>query len=765
MRILFDFRSFQISQERGIGRYILGLAEAMTELENVSISVLLSENLSAVEFDEKFRRKICVYSIENFSNYEIAENFDFFFKGNFFDYRGLEEYIYPVEVITKCNKVVGILHDLIPLIFSKNYLNTLELKKEYIAQFELMKYATHFFCNSDCTALDGQKLMNRPADYFTTIYGGADYNKFQSPNSHKEYNGKERKNNIVFIAGADKRKNFHGAAKAFAKAWETGKIPADAKLYLICKSDEWFIKEVQNEIADSKAKIGEQIVITGFIPDNEVVKLLSTAKASIFPSFYEGLGLPILESYIAGTPCFASNISATREFVNVESSFNPYNNDEIKEIIIRIFNDEAFCKQSLAFGRKLVERINWQNAAKTTVKKLKELVIQKKENEKIAIFSVLPPQKTGIAPYSYKLHTADIKKYDVLSDIATLQDYQNLISDKYNNIFPVNFFDYAALINDYFGKVFVIGNSEHHLTSLENAVKSKGEKNRWLYLHEAFVFFAFFPLLNFDINKIKSFAADWYPEYLKDISDLTNCGQVYDVFITNEIYGIRPLINMTGIRKLFVNNEKAAQLIRKELTDEEFSSLHIEILFHPIENLQNVSAINLKDNKKQVVVGSFGIPDKTKMTEEIISAVEILNKSGHNVKLVLAGYNTASVKTKDYNFLEIYDSPNTEKLYSLMKSVDLAIQLRPDSHGESSGCVAQLLGLGQNVLTNKSFVSGDIAQYCHIINGRPAVADLAASILKAVQNKKRYNNEELTDKYGFSQLSEILYSKILQNRD
>lgn len=765
MRILFDFRSYQISQERGIGRYILGLAEAMTELENVSISVLLSEKLSAVEFNENFRKKISIYSAENFSNYEIAENFDFFFKGNFFDYRGFEEYMYPAEIISKCNDVVGILHDLIPLIFSKNYLNTPELKKEYIAQFELMKYVSHFFCNSECTASDGQKLMNRAADYFTTIYGGADYNKFQSPNSHEEYKGKERTNNIVFIAGADKRKNFHGAAKAFAKAWETGKLPADAKLYLICKSDKWFIQEVQNEIADSQAKIGEQIIITGFIPDNEVVNILSTAKASIFPSFYEGLGLPILESYIAGTPCFASNISATREFVNVESSFDPYNNDEIKKIIIRIFNDEDFCKQSLAFGRKLVERINWQNAAKITVKKLKELKTRKKENKKIAVFSVLPPQRTGIAPYSYKLHTADIKKYDVFSDIATFQDYKNLISDKYNNIFPISFFDYAALMNDYQGKVFVIGNSEHHLASLEKAIESKREKNRWLYLHEAFVFFAFFPLFNFDMEKIKSFAADWYPEYLKNISSISSGSQIYDIFMKSKIYGIRPLINMTGIRKIFVNNEKAAQLIREELTDEEFSSLHIEILFHPIENLQNISAVNLKNNKKQLVVGSFGIPDKTKMTEEIISAVELLNEAGHNIKLVLAGYNAASIKTKGYNFLEIYDSPNTEKLYSLMKSVDLAIQLRPDSHGESSGCIAQLLGVGQNVLTSKGFVSDDIAQYCHIIDGHPIVADLAVSILHAVQNKKIYNNKVLANKYSFSKLSEILYNKTLQYRD
>ena len=115
------------------------------------------------------------------------------------------------------------------------------------------------------------------------------------------------------------------------------------------------------------------MIVTNYISDEEMVSLLSTARASIFASFYEGLGLPILESYAAGTPCWASNVSATREFVPAECSFDPFDSASMVAAIERIYSDDAICARSLEFGRRLIQTVNWNTAAEKMRQKLEEL--------------------------------------------------------------------------------------------------------------------------------------------------------------------------------------------------------------------------------------------------------------------------------------------------------------------------------------------------------------------------------------------------------
>lgn len=757
MRILFDFRSYQISAKRGIGRFYLALCEHMLKIGGFEASFLVSKNHD-LDIPDSIVNAGRMYLLEEFEQYNDIDEFDFLFKGNFFDpnCRFLDT-LYPPEVLSKCKKIVGIMHDLIPLIFSANYLNNSASQKDYAFNNEALQLVNHFFANSVCTKEDCAKFGNIDKKDITVIYGGADIENFHTKNSDKDYVSKERKNYIIFVAGADLRKNFHGAAKAFAIAYESGKLPEDAQIYIVCKSSEWFVEQVSKAIEGYRAQIGKQIIITDYIEDNELIKLLENAKASIFPSFYEGLGLPILESYVAGTPSFASNISATKEFVLPECSFNPYNEKEVVETIINIFNNPKLCEASLQFGRKLLKKINWENAALITIKKLKELQKQDNRIKKVAVFTPLPPEKTGIAIYSYKTHIISQDKYDIISDIHSLNDYASLLNNgTVNNIIPYNSYRFTHLYRNYIGKIFVLGNSQHHSMSLQEAIKTKGEDNRMLYMHEAFIFFAFYPMFNFNLEKIKNFIIKWYPYLKNELPKIHNISEIYGLLREKNVCGIRPLLAMTGIKHIAVNNNFAKELIENEIKNS--SDIKIHTLFLPIEDFNMVHPADLKRKHNEYIVGSFGMASNVKHTDLLVMAIDELNKKNYPIKLLLAGYDIT--KYLKHNNLQsdniiIKDNPSDEELLSLMKGVDCAVQLRKNPHGESSGCIAQLLGMQQKIITNEGFVSDEFAKYCHFVPQDTTIEEIKTAIKETLSSKQIRNN--LPEKYSYANLAQKLY--------
>ena len=154
------------------------------------------------------------------------------------------------------------------------------------------------------------------------------------------------------------------------------------------------------------------------------------------------------------------------------------------------------------------------------------------------------------------------------------------------------------------------------------------------------------------------------------------------------------------------------------------------------------------------------MPSITKCTDKLILAVQELNRRGYCIKLLLAGYKADQwLKDNRYNAkdlnIETIENPNDEMLLALMKSVDLAVQLRLSPHGESSGCVAQLLGMNQKILTNKGFVSSEVEEYCTLVPEDCTIEELKQGILSALSRPLSKN--ELANKYSYANLSDKLY--------
>lgn len=382
VRILFDFRIYQYAYNRGIGRYIYDLVRYILKNDKnneLETSIFLKREIQNFpEFDEKYNIKFYFY--EDLDKYNFKEKFDFWFFDDFMvaqkmgDVNCFFDNLFPEKLRNNSKKIVGIAYDLIPVVFSKEYFLNKIFKTKYILLLETLKVVDHLFAISDFTKNEYIKHLKIDEYKITNIYGSSDLEKFRSKNSNKEYFSKDRTNNIICVPANDKRKNAQGLIGGFSIAYNSGKIPKDSKLYICCYMHDEFQKMLEEIIIESRLTNNE-VIITGFISDVRLINLISNAKATVFPSFYEGLGLPIIESYACGTPSFASNRSSTKELVLPECGFNPYDNRDIADKIIKAYNDEELCKKSLEFGRKLIrEKFNWDVISNAVIDKLKELI-------------------------------------------------------------------------------------------------------------------------------------------------------------------------------------------------------------------------------------------------------------------------------------------------------------------------------------------------------------------------------------------------------
>lgn len=372
MRILFDLRISQILHNSGVGRYITGLVNAILKQKNnnqifIIFDKEMSNNLLNIDYDKVDE----IYYFQDLNKYNFKEKFDVLFLDDFLFYAKIKninyffDELFPEKIRNNTKYIVSILHDLVPFIFAKDFLNDPLIRSKYILAFETHKIVDHFFTNSLSTKNDGIKYMNRPETDFTNIYAGI--NKIFLENN-KEYIYQKRLNNIICVMPAsDRKKNVIGSVAGFTIAYNNNQIPKDSKLIICGSYQQNFLKELES----IKNLPKNNIILTGFVDDKELIEYITTAKTTIFSSFYEGLGLPILESYACGTPCVASNVASMKELVLKECSFDPHNYNDIASKIKNIMNNEDIALKSLNFGKDLIKmKMNWDIIANKVLLKL-----------------------------------------------------------------------------------------------------------------------------------------------------------------------------------------------------------------------------------------------------------------------------------------------------------------------------------------------------------------------------------------------------------
>jgi len=179
------------------------------------------------------------------------------------------------------------------------------------------------------------------------------------PQSQEKIRALKEKWNIrgpYFLSvGSVPRKNIEGIIRAFARA----RIPQESVLVMTCRMELEKYQSLAHDLG-----VGERVLFLKHLNDNELVTLYAGCQCLLFPSLYEGFGLPILEAMQCGVPVITSHLSSCPEVAGDAAIFvDPRKSDEIAHAIEQISGDRALRAALIEKGLNRVKLFHWDKVA------------------------------------------------------------------------------------------------------------------------------------------------------------------------------------------------------------------------------------------------------------------------------------------------------------------------------------------------------------------------------------------------------------------
>ncbi len=122
-----------------------------------------------------------------------------------------------------------------------------------------------------------------------------------------------------------------------------------------------------HEVIETREDLGlqERVHFVGLVPDRDLIGLFQGATAFVFPTFYEGFGIPALEAFAMGTPLVCSNTSCLPEVCgNAAEYFDPYNQADMAKAIKRVVESPERQEELIAKGKEQLQKYSWDSMAK-----------------------------------------------------------------------------------------------------------------------------------------------------------------------------------------------------------------------------------------------------------------------------------------------------------------------------------------------------------------------------------------------------------------
>jgi len=267
-------------------------------------------------------------------------------------------------------KRVMTIHDLAPFAFPKMYIKA-ALSDRLIGNIAI-KNVDKIISVSKSTKEDLIRYFNAPKEKIEPIYLGVD-EKFKVLDIKQIKNFKEEYNLnfpfILYLAAFRQRKNIPTLIKAYyllRKEGFTHKLVLAGR-----KSDEY--KKILNLV--KKLKLEKDVIFTGFISDDVLPVLYNAADLFVFPSLYEGFGLPPLEAMACGCPVITSYTSSLPEVVgDAGLTVNPTSTSELKDAMKTVLNNSDLMTEMGKKGINRSKEFTWKRCAENTLNVYKEVL-------------------------------------------------------------------------------------------------------------------------------------------------------------------------------------------------------------------------------------------------------------------------------------------------------------------------------------------------------------------------------------------------------
>jgi glycosyltransferase involved in cell wall biosynthesis len=361
----------------------------------------------------------------------------------------------------------------------------------------------------------------------------------------------------------------------------------------------------------------------------------------------------------------------------------------------------------------------------------------------VAMVGVAPPTRSGIATFNQAILAGLPAEIDFFGDFSTIDDVERMAdavaaAPSLVRVFSESAFLDALQLNSYRAAIFILGNSDQNVFALRASrlAEAAGVKNILFYAHDPFLFNLYLGSIGADRQRFRQEMIAAYggqPLQERAIDGLSWPPDLRE-FFRNKWLTLRPLLRGRKVAGLIVNSVAARELIEAEVQDLPPRDA-IHVLFHPILPLTRTASA-ASGGKNRFRIGTFGIPDPVKRTERILAAWRRIKTTMPDAELILAGYFASAYAAENSldageSGLNIVDSPSEAELLNLMASIDVAVQLRSENRGESSGIVHQLLGLHRRVIVSAHGSYRDLGDAVIQIPPDASEATIAEAILNS----------------------------------
>lgn len=229
-----------------------------------------------------------------------------------------------------------------------------------------LEHAAHIIAISEATKRSYVEVMGIPEEKITVTLLAAD-SEFNEPASAQSRQAVRAKyalpeSYLLAVGNLEPRKNLKTLLHAYAQLKPDERIPL-----VVVGGQGWLFDE-------TKALIGtlgleSEVIFTGYADREELPALYQEATAFVYPTLYEGFGIPPLEAMASGTPVLSSNAASLPEVVgDAAITFDPTDQQAMTEALRRVLSDTALRQQLADAGQRQAAKFSWEETARQTKK-------------------------------------------------------------------------------------------------------------------------------------------------------------------------------------------------------------------------------------------------------------------------------------------------------------------------------------------------------------------------------------------------------------
>lgn len=338
-------------------------------------------------------------------------------------------------------------YDLIPLLFQQSYLSRPGMAAWYDDRLKRLKRADLLLTISEASLQDLRDQLHIPSDRIVNISAAADPHfrpRAVSPEARAALENRYGLSRpfVLYTGGIDFRKNISALVRAYAGL--PARLRAEHQLAVVCEVHPAEHAALLDE--GRAAGLGaDELILTGFVPEEDLVTLYNACTLAVFPSLFEGFGLPLLEAMQCGRAVIASDRSSLPEVVGrADALFDPMSDTSITQKLQQVLEDPALRADLERHALKQAARFDWDITSRRAIAALEEAVakasraghpdtapmvplamqtktepstisrsIAAPTRPRLAYLSPLPPSRSGIADYSADLLPLLAQHYDI----------------------------------------------------------------------------------------------------------------------------------------------------------------------------------------------------------------------------------------------------------------------------------------------------------------------------------------------------------------